>query len=122
MNTLQDILDLIPNSYPHHGWEGVDIPWDVDTGDYIIVTLDGPTTTVGIYLDGGWDRGDGPDMYVDFDTVANAVAYVDDITGDLWPEGTDWGAWVLQWTADHVDDDIAGVVGDGSGSIPGGAS
>ena len=106
MNTLHDLVELCENAH-FHG-TGVVIPWDDVTGDYITVVTVHDGTTVAIFLDGGWDAGDDAHLVVTFDTVANAVAYVDDIT-TLQPEGTDWGAWALQWTDDNLPD-IAGAV------------
>jgi len=95
-----DLLARFPNAYPHHGFEGVDIPWTDDAD--IIVTLDGEVA-IGIYLAGRWHEGEEPNAMVIVDTPEHAVMFVDDIT-DLTPEGVDWGAWVVQWIADASAD------------------
>lgn len=109
--SLEDLFTTFPNAYPHHGFEGVDIPWDVDGDHYIIVTNDGDDEfAIGIYLDGHWMEGEDPDVSVVVIGADNAVTFVNDIT-DLQPEGTDWGAWVVQWTNDAMTDQrIEGLV------------
>jgi hypothetical protein len=106
-----------PNAEAHWGFDGVDIPWDADRDHSMIIVTEDPNGSddgvmVGVYLDDGWMEGDEPQVMIVFDGVETAFGYVDDIT-DLQPEGTHWGAWVTQWTADHLTDGlIAGVLAD----------
>lgn len=107
-STLSDLFRMFPGADPHWGARGIDIAW---TDGHIIVTDEAEGEwMIGVYLYGKWMQGDAPDVLVVINGEANMVTFVDDLT-ELQPEGTDWGAWAVQWIADAMADRrIAGLV------------
>lgn len=106
------IAEMLPTAEPV--WAGRP---DMDSamitfGDETIVVTrwtEEDSYDVGLYDARAYSEGYDPSCWLVIDTADNVLKYLDDIT-ELQPEGTDWWAWVVQWSKDaFADDRIAGL-------------